>query len=68
MKSISTVGWYYLIYGLTACGIFSTAAVQKWRSPDFGSGGSSHYSGSSGSHSSGSSYSRGWGGSWGGGK
>lgn len=66
MKSISNIGWCYLIYGLTACGIFSTAAVQKWRGPDFGSGGGGSYY--SGGHSSGSSYSRGWGGSWGGGK
>ncbi len=59
MKSISKAAWFYLVYGLIACGYFSTAAVNRWRGPDFDSDGSG---------SSGSSYGRSSGGSWGGGK
>lgn len=60
MKWISASGWGFIAYGLSVCGYFSTAVVNRWPAPDMQSGGSSY--------SSGSSYGRSSGGSWGGGK
>ena len=63
VKKISDVGWWYLTYGVLACGYFCAAAIGGWSFPDFEMG-----SYSSGSNSGGSSYGRSSGGSWGGGK
>lgn len=62
MKSISLVGWFYLLMGTGTCIYFCAAGMGGWQAPQGvdSSGGSSY--------APGSSYGRSWGGSWGGGK
>lgn len=71
MKSISLVGWFYLLMGTGTCVYLGAAGIGGWQAPEFGgAGGSGSGSrfGSSSSYSRSSTYGRSWGGSWGGGK
>lgn len=72
MSQITTAGRYYLMMGTAASVFFCAAALGRWPSPDFGSGGAAGFgtSGRStyGNSSGSSSFGRTTGGFWGGGK